>query len=201
VGVAIFEQLAVVTKDYERDVEYNAFTVFEHKSLSRQLIDELREKTLSANAVPVIYPISASASLNSDIAVDFRDKLQKNMISFLIDESEAEDFLSKKNKDFSNTEDINLKTWYLHPYRQFSELVNESVNLEYKIVSGNVKLETTGTSRKDRYTSCSYGNYFASLLESELLKEKDDNGLANFANFARKINNGMGNNSLSKIFR
>lgn len=173
VGITIFERLAVMTKDEERGIEYEAFTVFEHKSLDKPLIDELKEKTLAINARPVIYPILANAKLNNNIAVDFRDKLQRKMCSFLIDENEGEDYLQLKNKEFANNDDVNLKVWYLHPYRQFSELVNETINLEYSIVSGNVKLETIGAARKDRFTSCSYGGYFISLLEQDLLKQKE----------------------------
>ena len=39
---------------------------------------------------------------------------------------------------------------------------------------GNIKLETVGTARKDRYTSCSYGNFWISILEIDLLKEGED---------------------------
>jgi hypothetical protein len=181
IGISIFEQLAVVTKDEERAVEYEAFTVYEHKSLDKKLIDELKEKTLAINAKPVIYPILAYAKINSDIAVDFRDKLQKKMINILIDENEAEAYLSSKDKAYMEIEsDISSKVWYLHPYRQFSELVTESINLEYSVVSGNIKIEAHGNARKDRYTACSYGNYFASLLEQELLKERSDDDLSSY---------------------
>ena len=173
-GISVFEQLAVVTKDEERGIEYEAFTVFEHKSLAKSLIEELKEKTLAMNAKPIIYPIMAGAKDNNDIAVDFRDKLQRNMCSFLVDDNSAEDFLNKHNKEFKNTTDVNLNNWYLKPYIETQLLVNESVNLEYSFSSGFVKLETVGSARKDRYTSCSYGNYFISLLEIELLKENQD---------------------------
>lgn len=173
-GISVFEQLAVVTKDEERGIEYEAFTVFEHKSLAKSLIEELKEKTLAMNAKPIIYPIMAGAKDNNDIAVDFRDKLQRNMCSFLVDDNSAEDFLNKHNKEFKNTTDVNLNNWYLKPYIETQLLVNESVNLEYSFLSGFVKLETVGSARKDRYTSCSYGNYFISLLEIELLKENQD---------------------------
>jgi hypothetical protein len=173
-GIAIFERLAVVTKDEERGVEYDAFTVYEHKSLDKKLIEELKEKTLAINAKPVIYPISATAKLNNDIAVDFRDKLQRGMCSFLVDESTGEDYLNKKNKDFSRNQDINLKVWYLHPYIEFMLMINETINLEYSMSGGNIKLETVGTARKDRYTSCSYGNFWISILEIDLLKEGED---------------------------
>ena len=202
IGISIFEQLAVVTKDEERAVEYEAFTVYEHKSLDKKLIDELKEKTLAINAKPVIYPILAYAKLNSDIAIEFRDKLQKKMINILIDENEADAYLASKDKTYMEIEsDFDSKVWYLHPYRQFSELVTESVNLEFSIVSGNIKIEAHGNARKDRYTACSYGNYFASLLEQELLKQKDDNDIDNFVKYAKKINNGVGHNMVSRIFR
>jgi len=119
----------------------------------------------------VIYPILAGSKLNNDIAVDFRDKLQRSRISFLIDESEAETYLSRFNKEYKNSGDINLKNWFIQPYFETMLMVNESVNLIYSFSEGNVKLNTVGSARKDRYTSCSYGNYFISLLELELLKQ------------------------------
>ena len=202
-GITIFERLAVVTKDEERGIEYDAYTVYEHKSLDKKLIEELKEKTLATTAKPVIYPILADAKLNSSIAVDFRDRLQRSMCSFLVEENDGEDYLESKNKEFMNTTDTNLKVWYLHPYRQFAEMINETINLEFTIVSGNIKLETVGTARKDRYTSCSYGGYFISLLELELLKDDDygDTDLSNFVKHKQTSINKNPNSLADRIFR
>lgn len=172
-GISVFEQLAVVTKDDERGIEYDALTVYEHKTIDKALISELREKTLGINAKPVIYPIMASAKLNSEIAVDFRDKLQRGMINFLVNENEAETYLIKNNKEYINNEDISLKSWFILPYVEVELLINESINLEYSILSGNIKLETVGSARKDRYTSCSYGNFVASIFEKDFIKPKN----------------------------
>jgi hypothetical protein len=174
-GISVFEQLAIVTKDDERGIEYEPFTVYEHKSLDKSLIDELKEKTLGVKAKPIIYPILANAKLNSEIAVDFRDKLQRSLISFLVNEDDAETYLNKTNKEYSGSKDANLRVWYIMPYIETGLLINECINLEYSVVSGNIKIETVGTARKDRYTSCSYGNFFASLLEKDLIKPKGDN--------------------------
>lgn len=168
-GITVFERLGEVTKDEERGVEYDAFTVFKHKSLDKKLIDELEEKTLSTMAKPVIFPISATAKLNNDIALDFRDKLKTNMCSFLIGSSEADDYLERHNKEFSD-EDIQTKRYLINPYIETDLLINESINLEQSIQNGYIKLSTSGTARKDRYTSVSYGNYFISLLEKDYLK-------------------------------
>jgi hypothetical protein len=179
-GIAVFEQLAIITKDEERGVEYDAYTVYEHKTLDKKLIDELKEKTLATNAKPVIYPILASAGLNSSIAVDFRDMLQRHRCQFLIDENDGEDYLIEKVKEFAETDDISLKYWYLHPYSQITEMINETINLGFTVVSGNIKLEEDKGKRKDRYTSCSYGSWFLSLLEKDLLKPKQDNELSSY---------------------
>ena len=202
-GITVFERLAVVTKDDERGIEYDALTVHEHKSLSKNLVDELKEKTLASNAKPVIYPIMADAKLNSAIAVDFRDRLQRSMCKFLIDENDGEDYLSAKNKEFINTDDINTKVWYLHPYKQFSEMINETINLEYSIVSGNIKIEAINNARKDRYTSCSYGGYFISLLEIDLLKDSNssETDLSNFVTHAQTVSYRDRNSLTKKIFR
>lgn len=173
VGINIYDQLGVVTKDEERGLEYDAFTIMRHNSISDKTYRELSERTLVKNAKQIVYPISAYAELNSKIAVDFRDNLQRGMISFLVDPNEAEDYLMEKNKEFINTDDVVLKSWYLHPYMQIAEMINETVNLEYTISGGHIKVQESGSNRKDRYTSCSYGSWFASLLEKELLAGED----------------------------
>jgi len=173
-GIAIFERLAEITKDEERGIEYDPFTVFEHKSLSNKLIEELKEKTLGKNAKQIIYPFLAYEKENSAIAVDFRDKLQRGMCSFLVSESEAEAYLNRHNKEYSSSvDDVEMVNWFIFPYLQTELLINETVNLEYVMAGGNIRLSTVGGARKDRYTSCSYGNYFASLLELDFLKNED----------------------------
>lgn len=173
-GISIYDQLGSVTKDEDRGIEYDAFTVMSHSSIKDSVSKELRERTLVKNATPVIYPISGHAELNSNIAVDFRDNLQRGMISFLINTSEAEDYLTEKNKEFINTDDVGLKAWYLHPYMQIEAMVNETINLEYTISNGHIRIQEARNSRKDRYVSCAYGSWVASLLEKELLSAEEE---------------------------
>ena len=72
------------------------------------------------------------------------------------------------------------------PYIECELLVNESINLDYSIVSGNVRLETSGSARKDRYTSCSYGNFVASLLEKDFIRpQKEDLDISKLFNFRK----------------
>lgn len=174
IGASVYNSLGTITKDEERGIEYPAMTIMPHKSLDEKLYEELSERTTGVNALQIIYPIIGTAPLNSKIAVEMRDKLQRRMINFLIDENAADDFLSKNVKGYLNAEDSVYKADLLAPYVQTSLLVNECINLSMSLVSGNIKLTEPDGQRKDRYSSFSYGNYFASLLDADLLKEGEE---------------------------
>lgn len=176
IGISVYEQLGIVTKDTERGEEYPAMTVMQHNTIDQKDYDELLNHTTSLNALPIIYPITASAKLNSQIAVEMRDKLQRRLFAFLLSDTDAETYLLNKNDEYKNPQtDSDIKARILAPYVQTNFLINESINLEMTLVSGNIKLEVpTATARRDRYSSVSYGNYFVSLLDKELLHEDDD---------------------------
>ncbi len=174
-GLSVYEQLGILTQDIERGVEYPPMTVMNHASIDQKAFDDLTNHTLGLNALPNIYPISADPKLNSRIAVELRDKLQKRMVDLLVKDADAETYLLKNNKEFAdNRIEADMRAFYLQPYVQVNLLVNESINLEMSIVGENIKLDiTSSAARKDRYSSFSYGNYFASLLDQELMPETD----------------------------
>jgi hypothetical protein len=175
IGMGIFEQLGIITKDMERGEEYPAMTLLQHETIEQKRYEEILSHTRALNAMPIIYPISGTPKLNSEIAVAMRDALQKKMFSLLISDMDAETYLLKNNKEFSSPDtDSDIRARILAPYVQTNFFINESVNLEMTIVMGNVKLDVpTPSARKDRYSSVAYGNYFTSLLDKELLHEED----------------------------
>jgi len=104
-----------------------------------------------------------------------REMLQSRMIDFLVNDIDAETYLLKNNKEFADPKmDSNRRAEILVPYIQTNLMINECVNLEFSLSSGNIQLKTaTSSARKDRFSSLSYGNYFASLLDQELVREED----------------------------
>lgn len=74
-GIAIYDLLAKIMYDNERDVEYAPFTCMND--------DIIAARIQSAGARPVIYAITASQKLNSEIALNFRESLSTGRISFL----------------------------------------------------------------------------------------------------------------------
>lgn len=172
-GLPIYDQLGIVTKDTERGIEYQPMTVMSHPSIDNSDYDELSKRTLGIDAIPVVYPITQTAKLNSQIAVEMRDKLQKKMFGVLVDELTAEDYLVRNNKEFFKNDDIDAKSFFTMPYVQVSLWVNECISLSMSLMSGNLKLVEPPGMRKDRYTSVAIGNYYASLLDQELLRVED----------------------------
>jgi hypothetical protein len=187
-GISVFDALSSVTKDEVRGVEYPAYTVMNSENVDDKVYEELISRTLGQDALGCIFPIYANAGLNSLIAVKFKERLKKKLVSFLVDDNSEEEFLIKSgNKDIlDQDEDMAMRAYLLQANLQTSLLINESISLEMTMVNGLIKLIEPEGARKDRYTSCSYLNYYVSLMDIELLKEKyDGDSEKEFLEFAR----------------
>jgi hypothetical protein len=172
-GISIFDSMTQVTTSEERGIDFPAMTVSDNIHIDEKLKEELRNRTLGIDAIPVIFPILASQALNAHIAVAFRNSLQKKMWHFLLDETSVEEFLIKTYKDFM-THETEYRAFYLNPYLNTTLFVGECVNLEMNLVNGLIKLSEKENTYKDRYTSVSYLNYVVGFFDIELLKEKDN---------------------------
>lgn len=175
----------MIIHDDERGIDYPAWTIMWTDDQNKSTYDELRNRTIAKNALEVVYPMSASAKLNNDIAVTFRDKLQKRMINLLSSESDADDYLLKNNPDYLKySDELSERAWYLHPYVQVSAMINECIGLSCSIVNGMIKLKEASGARKDRYTSVSYMNYFVTtVLDPKIRRENGENDVDSIANY------------------
>lgn len=174
-GISVFDGLSQNTNSEERGIQFPPFTVSDNPFIDEKVREELRERTLGLNALPVIFPISATAPLNSQIAVAFRKSLQNKLWNFLIPDGDAEEFLIKTYRDFMNNDDETLRAFYLNPYLQTSLMIAECVNLDMSLVSGNIKLVEKPGNYKDRYSMISYMNWIVNnVFDIELLKETDE---------------------------
>lgn len=172
-GISVFDALSSITKDEVRGIEYPALTVMNSEHVDDRVYEELSSRTLGQDAIGCIFPIFASAQLNSQIAVKFKDRLKRKLLNFLVDDNTEEEFLIKSgNKDILDQEDTGVRAYLLQPYLQTSLLINESIALEMVLNNGAIKLVEPQGARKDRYTAVSYLNYYVSLMDIELLKER-----------------------------
>ena len=174
-GSVLFDSLSAPYFHEELSKQFPAFTVMDIPEIDDKVKAEFKGRTLGVNAIPIIFPISGTPVLNTDMHVQFRSSLQKKLWSFLVDTDEAEDFLLRTQKDYFSADDSVMRAYLLHPFLQTSLFIAETVNLSWDMQKGNqnIKLEE-GSGRKDRYTSVSMANYLASILDKSILHEEDD---------------------------
>lgn len=166
-GISVYDQLAKTLYDQDRNIEYKPWKCMNDK--------EMAERINIAGAEENVFAIKASTELNSAIAVAMRTALNDKMIDLLVNNEEGVDEIQSHIPEYAS-ESVDMQIFYERPYQETTALVNEMIRLEYTILEQTrlVRIENTSKSHKDRYTSVSYGNYFASLLEQDLLSDNSD---------------------------
>lgn len=175
-GIAIYDLLAKVMYDEERGVEYSPLSCMNDDAVANRIKIE--------GALPCIFVVNATQKLNSDIALDFRRVLDSNKIDLLITFEQASEEYLLNVKEYVGAIDGATQAFYEAPFLETQALISETTDLVYekKEQTGAIVIHEQGTNRKDRYTSCSYGSYFASLLEKDLISRNDDYEFSVFIN-------------------
>lgn len=175
-GVAIYNKLAKVMYDDIRGVEYSPLMAMNSERVAAQIKIE--------GAVPCIYVVSATEQLNSDIALDFRRVLASEKIDFLVPFEEASEDILPNNYEYTSAADADVQLFYEGPFLETQALISETTNLTYerKEQTGRIVVHEAATKQKDRYTSCSYGSYFATQLEKDLVSNLEDYEFCVFTN-------------------
>lgn len=167
-GIAVYDLLANVMYDEERGVEYSPLTCMNDDNIAKRIRIE--------GANPCIFVVNATQKLNSDIAIDFRRVLEGGKIDFLVSYEKASEEILPNIKEYVSTPDASVQSFYEAPFLETQELISETTGLLYekKEQTGMIVIKEAGTNRKDRYTSCSYGSYFASMLEKDVISKSEE---------------------------
>lgn len=163
-GVAIYDALAKVLYDVDRNVEYEPWTCMND--------DKLKARIVIAGQKEAVFSVKASLELNSKIAVSMRDSLNNRMIELMVSNQEGVEELQRLYPEYVSA-DVDTQLFYERPFLETVALINEMIGLEYTVQNQTnlIKIEERPGARKDRYTSVSYGNYFVSLLEADLFSD------------------------------
>jgi hypothetical protein len=167
-GISVYDILAREIYDDERNIYYSPLCCMNDDSIANRIKVE--------GASPCIFVISASQKLNSDIANEFRRNLNEKRVELLINYETAKEETLPKIKDYVSTPDADVQMFYEAPFFETQSLISETTSLVYekRPDTGIIVIHEQGDNRKDRYTSCSYGNYFASIKEREDVNSGDD---------------------------
>ena len=160
IGLSVYDSLVVDLFDEERGCSYEPWSCINDERMA------VRSKTPSENKI--IYSIKATQAMNSDMAVLLRDCMKRGKIKFLSHEEDGREVLSSLRgwDKLSPEEQVALEA----PYYQTTAFCNETINLNYDIVNGKIRVQEASGARKDRYSSVAYGNYIADTIEREMLK-------------------------------
>lgn len=167
-GGQIVFSLQKVLYDEERGVEYAPLKCMNNDDYARACSDP--------GAVPCIYVINASQSLNSDIAIAFRKNLTEGRIDFLVNYNVAKEEILSVNPEYTDSIDIDRQIDFERPFLETQAMISECAALQYEKLpqTGVIKIHEQGSNRKDRYTSCSYGSYFIDQLELDMIGNSSD---------------------------
>lgn len=175
-GIAVYDMLAKVMYDEERGVEYPPLSCMNDENIANRIkID---------GALPCIFVVNATQKLNSDIALDFRRVLSSNKIDLLIPHEQAIEEILLDIKEYVGASEAETQLFYESPFLETGALISETTDLVYEVKeqTGLIVIHEQGANRKDRYTSCSYGSYFASLLEKDLISKNEEYEYSVFVN-------------------
>lgn len=171
-GLSVFDSLAKVSFDDETTQEYPAFGAFNK--------DEYEERVLDDEPDNVIFAINPNFETNHIAAMKVKSNLEKGRLQLLVDVNSALANLYKGAKDTNVTLDEEVEA--LQPFVSTTMMINETISLERKIIKERfISLVENGSARKDRYSSLSYGIYFATILEEELEEEDADYSVSLFS--------------------
>lgn len=167
-GISIYDMLAKVMYDDERDCEYSPLSCMNDEKIANRVLAEGADKC--------IFVVNASIKLNSDIAIDFWRTLNEGRIDLLVNFDQASEEILPHITDYVNAPDADTQLFYESPFLETQALISETTGLvhEKNPQTGVITIKERGSNRKDRYTSVSYGSYFAGLLEQDLLSDKDE---------------------------
>lgn len=167
-GLLVYDRLAKVLYDEERDCEYPAWKCMNDPDIAKRVN--------VVGAIENVFAINASQKLNNDIAVSLRTIFETQMIDLLVNFDVAKDTLESHIPEYLSSPDPEVMAFYERPYLETQALVNEMMSLEYtrNEQTGIITLFETGSNTKDRYVSLAYGNYFISLLEQDLVSDNSD---------------------------
>ena len=136
-------------------------------------------RTISNNAVPVIYSVKTPIQLKSAMFSNMKDILTNNDVSLLCDIQEAIEYLDK-NFGYYKIEDDELRARMINSYVQTDMLINESINLEQVVTQGYINLKEKSGRRKDRTMAVAYGLWYAKKLEDQNFSNNEDTSILDY---------------------
>lgn len=169
-SLPLYEAVSQKQLDPMRGTEYEAWAAYNNENL--------KSRAISDNPLMVIYAVIPNAFSNHEMATVLRTTISDRNLELLLEENDAfEQFIKVKAiTEFADDENMTSEEFavkkieLLQAYMQTTAFINETINLNYEMSGGYIKIITKGRARKDRYSALLYANYFAKIKEDENLR-------------------------------
>ena len=179
-GTSIADMLMTEVYDEERGMRYEPINMIN--------LEKFDMRSPFPDAEKKIYGIQASLYSNMEYASNLHDSLQRGYTTLLVKEEQAVSNLRAiKGLKFDRLEP-SIQAMLLLPYAQTEALTHEMLNLDTVLGSNDTfTLKEKGRMRKDRYSSLSYGEYYATVLEKEVLsvRQQDSTDISGYLSFRK----------------
>lgn len=143
-----------------------------YQQVTQEKINDYIHRTVDPESIKCLIPMTATAEQNAKMWIELKKHLSMNNIKFIPSmqdhQTEIED-----NGSYYDMSVEELATEML-PYGQTDELIQEAVNLKAEYKQDKLKLTEPRNGTKDRIVCLSYGNWIASQIETEWLKQQQE---------------------------
>lgn len=165
-GITLYDIGARVIYDDERGIEYPPWCCMNNEEVARRINSGVDN--------PNVYVVSASQKFNSDIAFNLRQMLFDGKLDLLVNNNEAVEELAMRIPEYA-VGSAEEQLYYESPYLETMLTIHEAAELECEKLeqTGAIRLREKSGRRKDRYTSLSYGCWFASELGRDMENEEE----------------------------
>lgn len=161
VGLGVYDCLMRDIVDHDTGEVYPALSCCNDKTMA--------DRCTVPGAPKVIWSIKASAQFNSDVAFLLREGFRSGKIRLLVNEYDAEKYLSEIKGYSSLSESDKMKI--LIQYINTTLLIDELIKLQHEEANGKIKIYEVAGMRKDRYSSLAYNYYVSTQIETKMSKK------------------------------
>jgi hypothetical protein len=161
-GLAVYQNLARVLYDDERNIEYAPIRAMNNEGVAGTVPN--------IGCPEIVHCISASAKQNSEIATNAHYYFNEGIVELLVHRNAIADEINKTIAESDLLETTDERMFLEKPYLETMLLIAEMVNLTYERGqnTGIITLREIAGQTKDRYSAFSYGLLFAWLRANEL---------------------------------
>ena len=159
-------------------IQFSGFGIYDDDDILRFYCDKakadnLRSRTVDANASRVIIPVIGTDERNNNYHLAMKSALQNHIIRFPVDELTRKDEMIENGTYQSMSSNMKMRTLLGHVQLDIM-IIDEAIKLQQVIKKGFISLVVAGRNKRDRIVACEYANYFFHLKELEMIRKQTE---------------------------